>query len=153
MPLTSELVFTRNFLYDFHFINKFRPRNPTAKGYWYITFISSNRKVEINLEVLWDSTDVVHGVLPTTQFSYQKSLGTSNALLCVSHTLQSALESGQYKLGSYRLISVLPLIGSTIREFSISSALWVLEIQSRLYIIDTVSIKPITARYCGWLAE
>ena len=33
--------------------------------------------------------------LPTTQFAYQKGLGTCNALLCVSHTLQSALESGQ----------------------------------------------------------
>ena len=35
------------------------------------------------------------GVLPTTQFAYQKCLGTCDALLCVSHTLQSALESGQ----------------------------------------------------------
>ena len=35
------------------------------------------------------------GVLPTTQFAYPKGLGTCDALLCVSHTLQSALESGQ----------------------------------------------------------
>ena len=35
------------------------------------------------------------GVLPTTQFVYRKGLGTCEALLCVSHTLQSALESGQ----------------------------------------------------------
>ena len=35
------------------------------------------------------------GVLPTTQFAYQRGLGTCDALLCVSHTLQSALESGQ----------------------------------------------------------
>ena len=35
------------------------------------------------------------GVLPTTQFAYRKDLGTCDALLCVSHTLQSALESGQ----------------------------------------------------------
>ena len=35
------------------------------------------------------------GVLPTTQFAYRKGLGTSDALLCVSHTLQSALERGQ----------------------------------------------------------
>ena len=35
------------------------------------------------------------GVLPTTQFAYHKGLGTCNALLCVSHTLQSTLESGQ----------------------------------------------------------
>ena len=35
------------------------------------------------------------GVLPTTQFAYRKGLGTCDALLCVSHTLQSALASGQ----------------------------------------------------------
>ena len=35
------------------------------------------------------------GVLPTTQFAYRKGLGICDALLCVSHTLQSALESGQ----------------------------------------------------------
>ena len=35
------------------------------------------------------------GVLPTTQFTYRKGLGTCDTLLCVSHTLQSALESGQ----------------------------------------------------------
>ena len=34
-------------------------------------------------------------MLPTTQFAYRKGLGTSDALLCVSHTLQSALKSGQ----------------------------------------------------------
>ena len=35
------------------------------------------------------------GVLPTTQFAYQKGLGISDALFRLSHTLQSALESGQ----------------------------------------------------------
>ena len=35
------------------------------------------------------------GVLPTTQFAYRKRLGTCEALLCLSHTLQSALESVQ----------------------------------------------------------
>ena len=35
------------------------------------------------------------GVLPTTKLAYRKGLGTCDALLCVSHTLQSALESGQ----------------------------------------------------------
>ena len=36
-----------------------------------------------------------NGVLPTTQFAYRKGLGTCDALLCMSHTLQSALESVQ----------------------------------------------------------
>ena len=35
------------------------------------------------------------GVLPTTQLAYRKGQGTCDTLLCVSHTLQSALESGQ----------------------------------------------------------
>ena len=35
------------------------------------------------------------GMLPTAQFAYQKGLGTCNVLLCMSHTLQSSLESGQ----------------------------------------------------------
>ena len=36
------------------------------------------------------------GVLPTSyKFAYRKGLSTCDALLCVSHTLQSALESGQ----------------------------------------------------------
>ena len=35
------------------------------------------------------------GVLLTTQFAYRKGLGTCDALLCVAHTLQSALEMGQ----------------------------------------------------------
>ena len=34
------------------------------------------------------------GVLLTTQFAYRKGLGTCDAILCASHTLQSALESG-----------------------------------------------------------
>ena len=36
-----------------------------------------------------------NGVLPTTQFDYRKGLGTCDALLRLSHALQSALESGQ----------------------------------------------------------
>ena len=35
------------------------------------------------------------GVLPTIQFAYRKGLDTCDALLCASHTLKSALESGQ----------------------------------------------------------
>ena len=35
------------------------------------------------------------GVPRTTQFAYRKCLGNCDALLCKSHSLQSALESGQ----------------------------------------------------------
>ena len=65
------------------------------------------------------------GVLPTTQFAYRKGLGTCDALLCVSHTLQSALENEQ----EARIVQ----IGSTIWAFSISSALWVFEVLFCLY--------------------
>ena len=34
-----------------------------------------------------------NGVFPTTHVANQKGLGSCDALLCVSHTLQSALES------------------------------------------------------------
>ena len=72
------------------------------------------------------------GVLPTTQFAYRKGLGTCDSLLCVSHTLQGALENGQEA-------QIMPIDfsaafdGSTIWAFSISSALWVLEVLSCLY--------------------
>ena len=36
-----------------------------------------------------------NGVLPTTRFAYRQGLGTCDALLCLFHTLQSALESEQ----------------------------------------------------------
>ena len=48
------------------------------------------------------------GVLPTTQFAYRKGLGTGDALLCVSHTLQSALESGQ----EARIVQIRPHRGA-----------------------------------------
>ena len=35
------------------------------------------------------------GVLPTTHVAYRKSLVTCDSLLCVAHTLHSALELGQ----------------------------------------------------------
>ena len=74
------------------------------------------------------------GVLATTQFAYRKGLGTCDALLCVSHTLQSALESGQEaRIQPPSRSSALLLIGSTIRKFSIGSALWVLEVLCCLY--------------------
>ena len=34
-------------------------------------------------------------MLPATQFAYRKGFDTYDALLCVAHTLQSALEMGQ----------------------------------------------------------
>ena len=85
------------------------------------------------------------GVLPTTQFAHWKGLGTCDALLCVSHTLQSALESGQE---------------ARIIQIDFSAAFDRVDHQGILYklcsvgiggfcvvYIDTVSIRSITARY------
>ena len=56
------------------------------------------------------------GVLPTTQFAYRKGLGTGDALLCVSHSLQTVFGSRQeariVQIG-FRLVDRVnqPLIG------------------------------------------
>ena len=86
------------------------------------------------------------GVLPATQFAYRKDLGTCDALLCMSHTLQSSLESGQE---------------ARILQIEFSAAFDCVNHQGILYKlsfvgilgfvlsvrIDTVSIKLITPRY------
>ena len=72
------------------------------------------------------------GVLPTTQFAYRKGLGTCDALLCVSHTLQSALDSGQeVRIMQIDFSAAFDRVNHLV--FSISSALWVLEVLSCLY--------------------
>ena len=100
------------------------------------------------------------GVLPEeahhcayrNKFAYRKGLVSCDALLCMSHTLQSALDwKVSMREGSCGSISVQPLIGSTIRAFSINSTLWVLEVG--VVNINTVSIRPTTAHYCQWSLE
>ena len=74
------------------------------------------------------------GVLPTTKFAYRKGLGTCDSLLCgVSH-YKVHWRVGR-RLGLCLLTSALPLIGLTIREFSIFYALWVLIIGSVLSLL------------------
>ena len=88
------------------------------------------------------------GVLPTTQWLIGKVwLHVMHYCACPIHC-KVHLKVGR-RLGSCRLISVQPLIGSTIRAFSIVLCGW------RLFVVytDTLSVKPITARYGGWLSE
>ena len=71
-------------------------------------------------------------VLPTTQFAYRKGR------VPVMHFCACSIHCRVHwrvvrRLVSCRLTSVQPLIGSTIWAFSISSALWVLEVLSCLY--------------------
>ena len=69
------------------------------------------------------------GVLPTTQFPYQKGLGMCDALLCLLHTLQSALESGQ----EARIIQI---------DFSVA-----FDHQGILYKICSVGIEVLCCLY------
>ena len=71
-------------------------------------------------------------VFPTTLFTYRKSFGTCDALLCVAHTLQSALEMGKEAI-IVQIDFSAALTGSTIRGFSSSSAMWELEVLCYLF--------------------
>ena len=73
------------------------------------------------------------GVLPTTQFGYRKGLGSCDTLLCVSHTLQSALESGQEtRIVQIDLSTAFDLVNRQ-GILCISSVMWVLEVLCFLY--------------------
>ena len=89
------------------------------------------------------------GVLPTTQFAYRKGLGACDAILCVSHTLQSALES----LQEARIVQID--FGAAFVRVIHQGILYKLCGYLRFCVVytDTVSIKPITALYGGWLSE
>ena len=78
----------------------------------------------------------VSGVLRTAQFDCRKGLGTCGALLVPPIHCKVHWKVGRW-LGSYRLILELPLIGfgkkKFIRELSISSVMWLLEVLCGLY--------------------
>ena len=71
------------------------PPSSSVANYRLISIISLLSKVFERLVVRLGRFLERSGVLPTTQFAYRKGLGTCDALLCVSQTLQSTLESGQ----------------------------------------------------------
>ena len=94
----------------------------------------------------------LNGVLPTTQFTYWKGLDTYDAFLCVSHTLQSALESMQ----EARIVQIdFSAAFDRVNHYGILYRLCSVGIGGTLYVVytDTVSVKPITARYGLWLSE
>ena len=92
------------------------------------------------------------GVLPTTQIAYWKGLGTYDALLCMSHTLQSELESGHeariVQIDFSAAFAGVNHLGILCKICSVGIGGSVLSIY-----IDTVSIKPITASYSGCLLK
>ena len=83
------------------------------------------------------------GILPTTQFAYRKGLDTCDALLCVSHTLQSALESGQEARSVQ--IDFSAAFHRAIHQ-GILYKLCSVGIGGSVLLILTVSIKSITAQ-------
>ena len=74
------------------------------------------------------------GVLLTTQFAFRIGLGTYDALLCVTHTLQSALDSGH----EARIVLI---------KFSV--AFGRVNQQGILYKLGSVGIGVFRARYCS----
>ena len=87
-----------------------------------------------------------NGVLPTTQFAYRKGLGTCDALLCVSHTLQIALASGQ----EARIVQIdFSVAFGKVYHQGILYRLCSVGIGGSVLSILTVSVKPIAARYGG----
>ena len=88
------------------------------------------------------------GVLPTTQLAYRKGLGTCDAFLCLSHTQQSALDSGQMA----RIVQIdFSAAFDRVNHLGILYKLCSVGIGGSVLSILTVSIKPITASYGGWL--
>ena len=80
------------------------------------------------------------GVLPTARFDYRKGQGTCDSFLCVSHTLQVALEVDR-RLGFCRLT----FIWSTMRDFTIIM-LWSVG-NERLHELKIYSIQRRRERY------
>ena len=100
-------------------------------------------------------------MLPTIQFAYRKGLGICDALLCVSHTLQSALESGQearivqinfsaafdkvnhqgilYRLSS---VGIVGSVLSVLMQFLFNQSWYVLVDGCRSKLINVVSGVP-----------
>ena len=86
------------------------------------------------------------GVLPTrTQFAYRTGPRIRDGLLCMSHKLKSALESGQ----EARIV----LIDFRVNHQKIIKTRFCGYWRFCVVYIDKVSIKSITACYSGLLPE
>ena len=89
-------------------------------------------------------------MLPTTQSAYWKGLGTCDALLCGSHTLQSALESGQ----EARIVQIdLSATFDRVNHQRILYTLCSVEIGGSVLYILPQFLSNRSPRYGGWLYE
>ena len=82
--------------------------------------------VSVRLGRFMERSGVLCALNLTLYIAYRKGLGTCEALFCVFHTLQNALESGQ----EARILQIdfSASFDRVNRAFSISSALWILEV-------------------------
>ena len=87
------------------------------------------------------------GVPPTTQFAYRKGLGTFGALMWVTHRMQSTLEEARIEY------IVFSAAFDRVNHQGILDKLCPVGIGGSVLCILTISIKPITARYGGWVME
>ena len=92
----------------------------------------------------------LRGVLPTTQFAYQKGLGTCDALLCVSRTLQSALDSVQEDL----IVQInFSAAFDRVNHLGILYKLCSVDIGGSVLSILTQFLSNRSASYGGWLLK
>ena len=89
--------------------------------------------------------DIVGGVLPTTQFAYRRGLCTCDAVLCMSHALESGFESGHQASIVQINITLFDRVKHKGIVYKRLCGFW------RFCVVcnGTVSIKWITARYGG----
>ena len=87
-------------------------------------------------------------MLPPTQFTYRKGLGTIDALLSLSHKLQSALESVQ----EARIVQIdFSAAFYRVNHRGILYGFCSVDIGGSVLPILTVYVKPIRARCGEWL--
>ena len=77
------------------------------------------------------------GVLQTTQFAYRKGLGMCDALLCMSHTLQSALKSQEAMIMQIDFSAAFDWVNHRSILYKLFCGYW----GFCVIYIDTVSIK------------
>ena len=89
------------------------------------------------------------GVLPTTQFTYRKSLCTCDALLCVALTLQKALEMGQEaRIVQIDFSEALDRVNHQWILFKLCSV----GVGGSVLSVLTVSLELVTVYRGGWLS-
>ena len=88
-------------------------------------------------------------MLPTTKLAYRNGMCTCDSLLYVSHTVKGVLESG---CNAWIVLINFSEAFDMVDYHGILCRLCCGGIGGFVLSIFTGSMKPITARYCGWLS-